>query len=107
VLRPVSRLGQDGGGRKFQHLENAPVESDKVFIYQGVSGLCVLIQIKTQQAADGIIAVEGKPVTIRCDHQKQVEKKFLLRQGGQEPVCEKTVRDEAEPARDASDAIGV
>jgi hypothetical protein len=69
-------------GRQFQHLEDSSVKGDKLFFNQAVSGLDVPIQVQGQMPADGIVAVKRQSITIRCQHQKQVQQKLGLGHGG-------------------------
>jgi hypothetical protein len=88
-------------------LENSAVKSDQIFVDQPVSGADVLVKIHLQQGANGVVTVKREPISIRGEHQKQVEKDFLLLQRGQESIAKKPVRDEAEPTIDAPDTIRV
>jgi len=93
--------------RQSKNLEDSPVKGDEVLFNQTVSGFNILLQGELQQAADAVIAVEGQPMAIRGQDKQEVQKQFVLAQRGQEAIGEKTVRDIAEPALNASEPLRI
>ena len=82
-------------------------ESDQVLFEQLLAGLEILLQGEAAKGADAIVGVEGKPVAIGNQDQEEIEQQRLLAEGGDKPIAEKTVRDEAEAAIDTPESLGV
>jgi hypothetical protein len=58
-------------------LKDGAVKVDQIFFYQSVSGLKVLIHGHLQQAADRIVTVKRKPVSVACQHKKKVQEQLV------------------------------
>jgi hypothetical protein len=75
----IRLCSQNGWGRfiglvrEREYLDEASVESDKVFFDQLVSGFQVVIQAHLQKGTELIVAVKGKTIPVGYDNQKKIE----------------------------------
>src|SRR3990170_781141 len=92
---------------QIEHLEEGPIKSDQVFIYEGISGSDVIVHRKLEQGTNGIIGVEGQTLAVGDQDKEKGQKELFLIEGRKKAIREKAVRDKAEAALNASNPIGV
>ena len=104
VLKHFGRLDHRDS-RQRKDLEKGTVEGDQVFIYQQVAGNDIIIQRKTEQRADLVIVVIGKPLAVGHKDQEEIQEQFMVTEAGEIPSTQKTVTDPGEASFYLSDAI--
>ena len=79
--------------RKGEHLEDAAVKSDKVFLDQSISGFQVVIEAHLQKRAKLVVTVEGKSMAIRDENEQEIEEEFMVGKSAKEPISEESMLD--------------
>jgi len=92
--------------RQREELEGAAVKGNEVLVNEPIPGQDELINRDPQKGADLLIAVERQAVSIGCEHQEEVEQKFMVGEAVEKALFEKAMLDEAESAGDFTDPLG-
>ena len=93
------------GFRQGEDLEKGAVKGNQVFVYQLVTDNNIVIYRKTEQRADLVIVVIGKPLTVSHKHQEKIQEQFNLGEASKKAASKKTVTDPGETSVYLPDAF--
>ena len=83
--------GEDRLGRERQDLEASAVEGDEVFFDEAGAQLQVLVEGDFERGADSVVGVEADAVAVGGKHKEEVERAFLVAEGGEESFVQEAV----------------
>jgi hypothetical protein len=92
--------------RQGKDLEEGAVEGQEIQTDQGISGFDVIVEGDVQQRAELIVAVVGKPVSVRDQDRQEVKQQLVMAEIRPEAIAEKAMLDGGKTSLDGSNPLG-